>query len=122
MSDDSSKPRDGKWRRFVGLFLVIAYGIGSPVFALVEFRSGLFSQRFDYSPEFLYLVSGAQFICALLLFSRRFALWSLALLTVLSLGAIYSHFRIHSPLTALPSLVFTALQIWYGYLIFRNRE
>lgn len=111
-----------KWQKIIGWFLTIAYGVGSPVFGIVEFRTGIFSQRFDYSPEFLFFVTATQFVCALLLFFRRLAPWSAALLTVFSLGAVYSHFKIGSPFTAIPSAIFTAMQVWYGYRIYRQNQ
>jgi hypothetical protein len=111
-----------KWQKIIGWFLAISYGVGSPVFGIVEFRTGIFSQRFDYSSEFLFLVTGAQFVCALLLLSKRTAPWSAALLTVFSLGAVYSHFKIGSPLTAIPSAILTAMQVWYGYRIYRQNQ
>ena len=109
-----------RWQRIVGWFLVLSYAIGSPVFAIIEARTGLLSQRFDYSPEFLYLVSGIQFICSLVLFLRSVAPWSAFVLTVLTVGAIASHLRIDSPVTALPALAYTALQIWYGLRMYRQ--
>lgn len=112
-----------RWQRIVGWFLVLSYAIGSPAFAIVEARTGLFSQRFGYSPEFLYLVSGIQFVCSFVLFVRSVAPWSAFVLTVLTVGAIVSHLRINSPVTALPALVYTALQIWYGFRMYRqNRD
>ncbi len=80
----------------------------------------LFSERFGYLPEFLYLVSITQFVCALLLFVRFLAHSSSGILTVLSLGAGVSHLKINSPVTALPALGYTAIQIWYGVTV--NRE
>jgi hypothetical protein len=110
----------GRWLRAAGWFLFVSYAIGSPLFALVEFRTGMFSQKFAYSPGFLYLVSGTQFVCALLLFRRSVAPFSIAILTVLSIGAAYSHFRIESPLTALPAVAYTVLQVWYGFGVRRK--
>jgi len=117
MSDDTQTSR---WERVARWFLVLSYGVGSPLFALAEFRTGMFSERFDFPPEFLYLTSGVQFLAALMLFQRRFVPWSIVVLTVLSVGAIYSHFRIDSPLTALPALAYTAIQVWYGFRVYRN--
>lgn len=109
-----------RWQRIAGWFLLLSYAIGSPAFAIVEARTGLFSVRFDYSPEFLYLVSGIQFVCAFVLFVRSAAPWSALILSVLTVGAIVSHFRINSPVTALPALVYTVLQIWYGFHMYRQ--
>lgn len=111
-----------KWQRVARWFLAIAYGIGSPAFAFAEVMTGVFSTRFDYPLEFIYLVSVAQFGCALMLVFRRVQLLSLAVLTVLSVGAMYSHFKIGSPVTALPSTGFTVMQAWYGYSLYRQRQ
>lgn len=120
MTGAPAKSVADKWQIFVRWFLAVAYGIGSPVFAVAEAMTGVFSARFDYPPEFLYFVSAVQFACVLLLVFRRAVLMGLAALTVLSLGAVYSHFKIGSPLTAIPSLVFTAMQVWYGYRVYRG--
>lgn len=111
-----------RWQRIVGCFLVISYAVGSPAFAIVEARTGLLSQRFDYSPEFLYLVSGVQFLCSFTLFVRSVAPWSTAVLTVISVGAIVSHLKINSPVTSLPALVYTVLQVWYGLRVYRQNR
>lgn len=122
MSNISSVTATDKRRRIVGWFLVLSYAAGSPVFAIVEARTGAISARFGYSPEFLYLVSVTQVVCALMLFSRRFAPWGVAVLTVLSVGAVASHFRIDSPITSLPALAYTAIQIWYGFRIWLDER
>lgn len=110
-----------KWERIARWLLVIAYGIGSPVFVIAEFMTGVFSARFDYPPGFLYFVGVVQFSCAVLLVLKRARLLSLAGLTVMSVGAIYAHFRIGSPFTSIPSLVFTAAQLWYAWQIYRDK-
>lgn len=111
-----------KWLQLARWFLAISYSIGSLAFAIAEFKLGIFSARFDYSPEFLFFVSAFQFTCALLLVFNRAVLWSLAGLTVMSLGAVYSHFKIGSPMTSIPSLAFTALQIWTGQRLIRSLQ
>lgn len=99
--------------RAIAWFLFLSYVIGAPAYLVMEFHSDLFSQRFGYSSEFIYLMGLAQVVCALLLFgSRRMVLLGLAVLTILSIGAIGSHIRIGSPLTGLPAVVYTALQVW----------
>lgn len=120
MTDAAGSPKGDRWQRAAGWFLTISYGLGSPAYALVEARTGLFSARFDYPPEFLYLVSGIQFLCALVLFVRLLAPWSCAILTVLALGAVASHFRIDSPLTALPAVGYVLIQAWYGLRVYRQ--
>ena len=116
MNQDTKSSRVARW------FLVVAYGLGSPAFGVAEALTGVFSARFDYSPEFIYFVSVTQFCSALLLALGRFRLASLCILTVMSLGAIYSHFKIGSPWTALPSTAFTVIQVWYGYLLLRSNQ
>jgi hypothetical protein len=82
----------------------------------------MFSERFGYSSEFLYLVSGTQVMCAFALFVRPLAPWSSVILAVLACGAVVSHLRIDSPLTALPALGYTLLQIWYGIRVYRSNS
>lgn len=120
MTNAMTSAGNSKWQRIAGWFLFVSYAVGSPIFAIVEWRTGMFSERFDFPPEFLLLVSGTQFVCALVLFKRALAPWSLAVLTVLSIGAVYSHFRIGSPLTSLPALGYTALQAWYWVQVCRR--
>ena len=114
MDKETERTRADKYELFVGWFLFLSYFIGAPVFAIVEARTGLFSGRFDYPPEFLYLVSATQFLCSLVLFKRALAPWSTGLLTAITVGAVISHLRIGSAATALPALIYTAIQIWYG--------
>lgn len=112
--------RTDRWQQICGWFLMLSYLIGSPVFAITEARTGIFSERFGYSSEFLYLVSGTQVVCALVLFVRLLAPWSSAILTVLTSGAVVTHLRIDSPITALPALGYSLLQIWYGIRVYRS--
>ncbi|WP_354696717.1 DoxX family protein [Elongatibacter sediminis] len=111
-----------KWQVIAGWFLTLSYVIGAPVYAIIEANSGLFSERFDYSPGFLYLVSIVQFACALVLFVRSLAPWASAILTALALGAVYSHVSIGSPLTSLPAIAYVFIQIWYGIRIYRQNQ
>jgi len=111
-----------KWELVAGWFLFLSYFIGAPAFAIVEARTGLFSGRFNYPPEFLYLVSAAQFLCSLVLFVRVLAPWSAVLLTVITVGAVISHLRIDSATTALPALIYTAIQIWYGVRVYWHQH
>jgi hypothetical protein len=122
MNEQTGTPGISRWQRLAGWFLFLSYAIGSPVFALVEARTGIFSERFDYPSAFLYLVSGAQFVCSLALFRSALAPWSAAILTILSVGAVYAHFRINSPATALPALMYTAIQVWYGVRMYRKHQ
>jgi len=101
-------------------FLFLSYVLGSPAMLVVEFRGHLVSDRFEYVPEFIYFVGVMQIVCALLLLSRPLALWSLVVLSVLSAGAVWSHIRIDSPLTGLPALAYTILQVWLGIYVYRH--
>jgi len=96
------------------VFLAVSYGIGAPWTALLEVRGALFSKRFDVPPALIELTCAVQMLAALGLFSRRFAPWAAAALTVITLGAIAAHFRIGSPATALPAVLYTAVQVWLG--------
>jgi hypothetical protein len=101
-------------------FLFLSYVLVSPAMIVVEYREHFVSERFGYVPEFIYLVAAVQVLCALLLLSRALAIWSLVILTVLSAGAVWSHISIASPLTGLPALAYTALQIWLGIYVYRD--
>lgn len=119
-ADNSSNT--GRWQRVAGWFLMLSYLAGSTVYALIEANTGLFSERLGYSSEFLYAVAATQVISALFLRSPRWAPWSCAILSVLSLGAVYSHLRIDSPLTAIPAVAYTLIQAWYGFRVARNSD
>jgi len=114
--------KSDKWQLIAGWFLTLSYAVGAPLYAIIEAKTGIFSERFDYSPAFLYFVAGTQFVCSLVLFVRFLAPWSIAVLTVLALGAVASHFRIDSPVTALPALGYTVIQIWFGIRVHRQNQ
>lgn len=123
MNRDLGKTRTHKWQVAIGWFLLLSYAVGAPVYAIVEAYTGLFSERFNYPPVFLYFVSATQFVCALVLFVRKLAPWSSVILSILAVGAVFSHIRIGSAITALPAVAYTALQIWYGIRVHQqNRE
>lgn len=54
-----------RWVRGVAVFLAIAYGMGAPIAAVVEYRSGFLSERFGYPPALIYATSLLQFGCDL---------------------------------------------------------
>ena len=122
MNRETGTAAVSRWRRVAGWFLFVSYAFGSPVFAVVEAKTGVFSARFNYPPELLYLVSGVQFFCALVLFRRALAPWSTVILTVVSLGAAVSHLKINSVATALPALLYTVIQVWYGIQMYRQHR
>ena len=103
-----------RWALIISRFLAISYGFGAPIAAFLEYKDHLLSIRFNYSPELIYITCAVQVICAIGVLIRPFAKWAAAGLTVTTIGAIYSHFRINSPVTAIPALIYTALQIWLG--------
>ena len=82
--------------------------------AALEYRGQVISQRFDLPPELIYLTSILHVFCALGVLIRPFAIWAAAGLVLITLGATGAHFRIGSPLTALPAILYSALQIWFG--------
>lgn len=105
--------RERSVRLAAGL-LAISYGIGPPVSAFLEFRGHTLSERFDLPVDLIYLTCAVQFACSMGVLLRPFALWAAAALTVITLGAIALHLKIGSPVTAVPALLYTALQVWFG--------
>lgn len=104
-----------RWLRIAAGFLSISYGIGAPLTAYAELTGHVLSQRFGYPSEFIYVICAVQLVCAIGILVRRLAPWAAGAFTVITLGAIASHFRIGSPTTAIPALVYTVIQIWYGW-------
>lgn len=103
-----------RWWRITAWILAISYGVGGPWMAVLEFRNQLFSTRFDWPPALIYVTCVIQFACAFAVLMPRFASLAAAGLTVTTLGAVVSHFRIGSPLTSIPAVLYTALQVWFG--------
>jgi uncharacterized membrane protein YphA (DoxX/SURF4 family) len=103
--------------RWVGIaagFLAVSYGLGAPWTAFIEYREQVLSQRFDLPPELIYFTCAVQLACSIGVLIRPVASWAAAALTVITLGAIASHLRIASLVTAVPALFYTAVQIWFG--------
>ena len=98
--------------RGISIFLSLSYVIGAPYTMVLEYNDQLFSQRFSYPPEFIYLTCIVQFLCAIGILFRPLARWSSAMLSVITLGAIFTHFRMGSPINAIPALLYSVLQIW----------
>jgi uncharacterized membrane protein YphA (DoxX/SURF4 family) len=113
-SPDPAKGRGSRLIRLTGWFLALCYGVGAPLGAILELRGQVFSQRFELPPALILVVCGVQLACAAVILLPRFAPWAAAALTVTTVGAIGAHFRIGSPVTALPAVFFTVLQVWYG--------
>ena len=112
-------PATGRAERIVAWVLAVSYWVGVPIAVAMEYRTGFMSARFGFPPAFVYAVSAAQFVLAAGLLVPRFLVASGVALTVITLGAVASHLRIGSPLTALPALAYTLVQLW---LIFRARR
>ena len=111
MSRSSTRER---WIRVAAVFLAVSYAVGAPLTAYIEYANHTFSQRFGYPPAFIYLICAVQVVCSIGVLVRPLASWAAAALTVITLGAIASHLRIGSPVTALPAIVYTAVQVWFG--------
>lgn len=101
--------------RFVAWFLALSYGLGAPLTAYAEYSHHTLSERFGYSPTFMYVTCAVQLVCAAGVLVGRLAPWAAGALTVITLGAIVSHWRIGSPLTMIPAIVYTAVQVWFGW-------
>ncbi len=96
--------------------LALCYGIGAPLAAFLEVRGHALSQRFDLPQALIFGVCVLQLGCAVAVLVRRLAPWAAAALTPTTVGAIASHIRIGSPVTALPALFFTVVQVWFGVM------
>jgi hypothetical protein len=114
-TDDLSttRPRT-RWVRITAVFLALSYGLGAPAAAFLEVQRHLLSERFHYSPVLIYLVCAVQVVCAITVLVRRLAPWAAGALTITTLGAVASHIRINSPMTAIPAILYTAVQVWFG--------
>ncbi len=108
--------------RFTGLFLAISYGLAAPLTAWAEFAGSALSERFGYPAAFIYLVCAVQVVCALGVLRRSLAPLAAAVLTVITLGALVSHLMIGSPLTSLPAIAYSAIQVWFGLASRGERE
>jgi len=115
-NDDSGKKnnRSNLTIRIITIFLSLSYGIGAPFTMFLEYSDHLLSQRFGYYSLFIYLICIVQFLCAIGILIRPYTRRSAYILSIITLGAIYSHFQIESPVTAIPALIYTVLQIWVG--------
>jgi FtsH-binding integral membrane protein len=102
-----------KSTRVVAWIIAVSYLVGAPVAAFLEFSAQMMSGRFGYPPLFIYATCAAQIVLSVGILVPRFAVWSAAILTVIAVGAVASHLRIGSPLTALPALAYVALQLWF---------
>ena len=100
--------------RVAAWILAVGYGLGAPVTVFLELRDATLSQRFDVPPALIHATCAVQLVCVFAVFSRRAAPWAAAALTGITLGAVVCHLRIGSPLTAIPALAFTAVQVWFG--------
>jgi uncharacterized membrane protein YphA (DoxX/SURF4 family) len=106
--------RSPRWIRITAWFLALAYGIGATICAALEATHGTFSTRFDLPAPLIFATCATQLVCAIGVLSPRAAPWAAAVLSLTSLGALGAHLRIGSPLTALPALAFTLIQIGFA--------
>ena len=104
---------NAKALRIVAWTLAVTYLIGAPVAGYLEYTGDVLSQRFDLPPQLIYATCAAQLLLAVGLLLPKFAVWSAGLLTVIAIGAVGSHLRIGSPLTALPAMAYVAVQLWF---------
>ena len=95
--------------RIVAIILAVSYGFGSLITAFFEYREAFFSQRFDLPSELLYATFAIQFLCSIGVLSKQYAQWSAFCLTVTTIGAIYAHFRIDSPITSIAAFAYLGL-------------
>ncbi len=100
--------------RTIALALAVSYAVGAPLMAVLEYRSHTLSVRFGYPPALIYLTCAIQLACSIGVLVRPLAPWAAAALSVTTLAAAASHLRIHSPGAALPALLYTAIQVWFG--------
>lgn len=96
-------------------FLVVTYAVAAPLTAYFEYHAATVSERFGLPPALIYAVCALQVVFVAGLLVRRWAPWAALGLSVLTLGALGSHLRIGSPLTALPALAYTGLQLWVAW-------
>lgn len=111
---ESGSLRSSARGRAVAWFLAVSYGLGAPLVGVLEYRNSAFSERFDLPAWLIYTTTAIQLVCTPLVLSRRYARLAGLALSAITLGAVVSHFRIGSPLTAVPALFYTALQIWFA--------
>ena len=111
-TDSASLP--GTPLRIASWLLAISYFIGAPLVAFLEYNDQVFSQRFDLPAELIFVTCAVQLVSSIGVLIPRFASWAAAALTVTTLGAIASHIRIGSPMTAIAAVVYTVIQVWHG--------
>jgi len=100
--------------RIAGWFLAISYGIAAPATAIAELRSAALSERFGLPPELMYLTCAVQLASAPAVLVRALAPWAALALTAITIGAIGAHLNTELPVRAIPAVLYTVLQIWFG--------
>lgn len=103
-----------RWRRLALAFVALSYALAAPVVAVLECRYSLVSDRLDVPQDVVLLAAAVQLCCSVAILFRRTANVALAGLTVISVMAAAAHFEVGSPLTAVPAIVYTAIQAWLG--------
>lgn len=110
------------WPRRLAWFLAVSYVAAAPVMVVLESRDALFSQRFDLPAWLIYGTVVVQVVSVVLIVSERHAQKAALVLSATTLGALFSHIRIGSPLTAIPALAFTVVQLWLAVQLGRVTE
>jgi len=115
--NEARPARPDRLLRIVAIFLVVGYGVGSPLTAILEFKDHTFSTRFDVPAALIYVTCAVQVVCVFGILRRPTATWAAVVLTVTTIGAIGVHLRIGSPQTAIAAVVFTVVQIWFAWKV-----
>lgn len=100
--------------RLVAWFLAVSYGIGAPLVAVLEIAASTLSERFGVPAWLILATAVVQLVCVPLVFSGRHAPRAAVVLSAITVGAAISHIRIGSPSTAVPALLYTGIQVWFG--------
>ena len=70
------------------------------------------SERFGLPAWLIYGTAVIQLLCVPLVLWKRYARYAAVTLSVITVGAALSHFKIGSPLTSVPALFYTGMQLW----------
>ena len=109
-----SKATRSRAVRLAGWFLAVSYGLGAPLTAIAEYRGAALSDRFNLPSELVYLTCAVQLASAPAVLVRPLAPWAALALSAVTVGAIGVHLNTESPVRAIPALLYTVLQVWFG--------
>ncbi len=96
-------------------FLAMSYAGGAPVMLAGGYASQV-SERFGYSVEFIYLIGAIQIVGGLALLVRRLASYSATGLSIVMVGAIWSHISVGNAVLPLLPLTYLVLLMLVGYV------